>query len=296
MSRYWSEQFTAMRKDGSYWLNNKIVEESTYRLMTDTPTHWLTWLLDDYLDGKTFSRSLSICCGDGAHEIQLYRSGRVKTVTGVDISDGAIRQARERFREAGATAEQYRFDIGDVNHLRVDGRFDLILSTGALHHTTNLESLLKTLQEALTPEGYFVMVEFIGPNRFQWTDRQIEVINRILGALDPVYLKEGRHAQFERPTIESMMKSDPSEAVRSQDVYRLVVQRFNVVYQRFYNGTVVHQLHPLLRSEFVNRQRKDFDSIIRLILLTEDLLVANDVLPSDFVFLICRQRNVGVSA
>ena len=78
VSDYWDKQFEAMRMDNSYWLNNKLVEESTYRLMTDTPRHWLDWLLKDYFAQRTFNRSLSVCCGDGAHEIQLYASGKVR--------------------------------------------------------------------------------------------------------------------------------------------------------------------------------------------------------------------------
>lgn len=289
VSDYWGKQFEAMRTDNSYWLNNKLVEESTYRLMTDTPNHWLGWLLNDYFPQRTFNRSLSVCCGDGAHEIQLYTSGKVRFVSGVDISEGAIKQAIGRFEAVGAPQERYRFEVRDVNALAIDGRFDLILSTGALHHTTNLEALLATVERGLEPNGYFIVVEFIGPNRFQWTDRQIEIANQVLSAIDPYYLRDGRQARFERPSVESMLKSDPSEAVRSAEVYSLVKQHFEVRYERFYNGTLLHQLHPLLKSELANRGQRDFDSIVKLIHLMEDLLVKGGVLPSDFVFLICQK-------
>ena len=290
VSDYWGQQFQAMRMDNSYWLNNKLVEEATYRLMTDTPRHWLGWLLDDYFAGRPFDRSLSVCCGDGAHEIQLYRSGKVRFVSGVDISAGAINQATARFEEAGAPTERYRFEVKDVNALQLDDHaFDLIFSTGALHHTTNLESLLATVSRSLAPDGYFVVVEFIGPNRFQWTDRQIEIANRVLSVLDPAYLRDGRNTRFERPTIEHMLSCDPSEAVRSAEVYPLVKKYFDVRYERFYNGTLLHQLHPLLRTDMANQGRRDFDSIVKLILLLEDLLIKSHVLPSDFVFLICQK-------
>lgn len=293
VSEYWGQQFEVMRTDHSYWLNNKLVEESTYRLMTDTPKHWLGWLLNDYFAQCTFDRSLSVCCGDGAHEIQLYQSGKVGFVSGIDISAGAIKQATARFEAVAAPQDRYRFEVWDVNALELDGKFDLILSTGALHHTTNLEDLLVKLECVLASNGYFIVVEFIGPNRFQWTDRQIEIANKVLGALDPRYLRDGERTRFERPSIESMLASDPSEAVRSVEVYPLVKQHFEVCYERFYNGTLLHQLHPLLRSELANRQQRDFDSIVRLILLMEDLLIKNNVLPSDFVFLICRKRDPG---
>ncbi|MCS6318173.1 MAG: class I SAM-dependent methyltransferase [Nitrospira sp.] len=187
VSDYWGKQFEAMRTDNSYWLNNKLVEESTYRLMTDTPKHWLGWLLTDYFAHRTFHRSLSVCCGDGAHEIQLYTSGKVRFVSGVDLSEGAITQAIGRFEAVGSPQDRYRFEVRDVNALTIDGTFDLILSTGALHHTTNLEALLATVERALEPNGYFIVVEFIGPNRFQWTDRQIEIANQVLSVLDPYY-------------------------------------------------------------------------------------------------------------
>jgi len=291
VSEYWSQQFGAMRTDNSYWLNNKVVEESTYRLMTNTPKHWLGWLLNDYFSQCTFDRSLSVCCGDGAHEIQLYASGKVRFVSGVDISEGAIKQAKARFESIAVPTERYRFEVGDVNVLKIDGTFDLILSTGALHHTTNLEGLLASVERALTPNGYFVVVEFIGPNRFQWTDRQCEIANKVLSVLDPYYLRDGKHTRFERPSLESMLNSDPSEAVRSADVYPLVKRHFKVCYERFYNGTLLHQLHPLLRSDLANRRQRDFDSIVKLILLMEDLLIKNEVLSSDFVFLICQQHD-----
>lgn len=289
VSDYWGQQFQAMRVDNSYWLNNKLVEEATYRLMTDTPRHWLGWLLNDYFADRTFDRSLSVCCGDGAHEIQLYTSGKVRFVSGVDISEGALKQAAARFAAAGASPECYRFEVRDVNALQLEDRYDLILSTGALHHTTNLEGLLSTVGRALTTNGYFVVVEFIGPNRFQWSDRQIEIANQVLSALDPAYLRNGASTRFERPTIEGMLACDPSEAVRSADVYPLVKKHFDVRYERFYNGTLLHQLHPLLRTELANQGTRDFDSIVKLILLLEDLLIKGNVLPSDFVFLICQK-------
>ena len=289
VSDYWGQQFQAMRVDNSYWLNNKLVEEATYRLMTDTPRHWLGWLLNDYFADRTFDRSLSVCCGDGAHEIQLYTSGKVRFVSGVDISEGALKQAAARFAAAGVSPECYRFEVRDVNALQLEDRYDLILSTGALHHTTNLEGLLSTVGRALTTNGYFVVVEFIGPNRFQWSDRQIEIANQVLSALDPAYLRNGASTRFERPTIEGMLACDPSEAVRSADVYPLVKKHFDVRYERFYNGTLLHQLHPLLRTELANQGTRDFDSIVKLILLLEDLLIKGNVLPSDFVFLICQK-------
>ena len=73
----------------------------------------------------------------------------------------------------------------------------------------------------------------------------------------------------------------------------MVKKHFEVRYERFYNGTLLHQLHPLLSSDLANRGQRDFDSIVKLILLMEDLLIKGGVLPSDFVFLICQKPMPG---
>jgi hypothetical protein len=180
--------------------------------------------------------------------------------------------------------------VADADNLQVEDRFDLILSTGALHHVTNLEKLLSRLGSMLEANGYFVVLEYVGPNRFQWTDAQLSVINSLLRQLDLRYLKENRRIELGRPSIADMMKIDPSEAVRSEDIMRLLPEYFAIEYLRNFNGTVMHQLYPLLDARLTNANEPDFDSIVRMILLIEDILIHEKVLSSDFAFAICRSK------
>ena len=95
----------------------------------------------------------------------------------------------------------------------MEDRFDLVLSCGALHHLTELEDLLDKVHGLLQPDGHFVVMEFVGPNRFQWTARQCALINGLLAQLDPRYLRGGVRETFGPPTIDEMLRIDPSEAV-----------------------------------------------------------------------------------
>jgi ubiquinone/menaquinone biosynthesis C-methylase UbiE len=293
VSAHWDQQFAKTRADNACWINNHVIVEHLYRLISGgSSKHWLQWLLEDYFhDLPVMERSLSICCGDGSHELILHQSKKVKFVRGFDISDGAVRQAKEKFVQAGAASGTYLFEVKDANCLNMRDRFDLILSSGALHHVTALEDLLDKLHAMLQPNGYFAMLEFVGPNRFQWTDHQCQLINGVLAQLDPRYLKNGVRPAFGRPPIAEMLRIDPSEAVRSQDVLPLVRGRFETEYESEFNGTLVHMLYPLLNAELANRQNVDYDTIVRLLLYFEDVLVRSGVLPSDFVFLVCRRKD-----
>jgi SAM-dependent methyltransferase len=293
VSQFWGKQFQRMRSDCSYWVSNSIIERTTYAHMSSGTSegHWLTWLFDDYFRARPpFDRALSICCGDGAHELALFQTNKVRFIRGFDISEEAVRQAAEKLRSAGADPSRYLFEVHDANSLTIEDDFDLILSSGALHHVANLEGLLANIQRLLRPEGVFVVLEYVGPNRFQWTDQQIALINGILERLDVYYLHNQARVHFGRPTIEEMMRTDPSEAVRSQDIVGLLRRHFTVEYESCYNGTIMHQLYPLLNSCLANHGNGDFDSLIRLILYFEDLLIKSGVLASDFIFMICRHQ------
>jgi SAM-dependent methyltransferase len=295
VSQYWEQQFEKNRTDASLWTNNDIVTRHIYRLISGgSEEHWLPWFFDHYLEnGAVFERSLSVCCGDGAHELGIANTGRVRFIRGFDISEGAISQANSNFVKAAISKASYAFEVADADNLKMEDRFDLILSTGALHHVTNLEKLLSRLSSMLGIDGYFVVLEYVGPNRFQWTDTQLSVINGILQQLDQRYLKENTRIDLGRPSIVDFMAIDPSEAVRSEDVLRLLPDYFTIEYLRNFNGTVMHPLYPLLNARLTNANEPDFDSIVRMILWIEDVLIREKILSSDFVFVICRNKERG---
>jgi SAM-dependent methyltransferase len=295
VSDHWGQQFERIRADGSVWINNWLISDHIYRLVSGgSQKYWLNWLMEDYFSNvPAFKSSLSVCCGDGSHELELYKSKKVKFVRGFDISAGAIRQANEKFLRAGAMQDSFLLEVKDANNLDIRDHFDLILSTGALHHVTELENLLDKMHGMLRPNGYFVMLEYVGPNRFQWTPRQCELINGFLAQLDPHYLLDGRSPELVPPPIDEMLAIDPSEAVRAEDIVPLVRERFQVEHEKNFNGTLMHMLYPRLNADLANQGQRDFDSIVRLLLYFEDVLVRGGLLPSDFVFLICRPRAEG---
>jgi len=70
--------------------------------------------------------------------------------------------------------------------------------------------------------GLFAMDDFIGPSRFQWTERALSFANDFRDSL-PASLAVNpntnkRAGRLGRPTIEGMIALDPSEAADSDSI------------------------------------------------------------------------------
>jgi len=109
-------------------------------------------------EGRTTpSKILVAGCGTVQASVIAYRNPQAKVV-GVDISDASLghqRFLRERF---GLTnLELYLGDLRDVGQL--GETFDLVVSTGVLHHMADPLEGLTALKTVLAPDGaMFIMV------------------------------------------------------------------------------------------------------------------------------------------
>ncbi|MDO8649566.1 MAG: class I SAM-dependent methyltransferase [Candidatus Peregrinibacteria bacterium] len=290
VAKYWDKQFARMEGDNGYWTNNVIVAEHINTLMTGENTRWLPWLFHSYFGERTFRSALSVCCGNGSQELDMYNTGCVEQIHGFDLSPGAIQSARERFSTAGIHDAAFRFQVEDAREFSApDHSYDLILCAGALHHLRDLESTLANMHSLLSDDGFFVLVEYVGPNYHQWTPLQLSATNSILERIDPLLLRNHQREFLKRPSRTRMLLSDPSESPRSQEIPHLVRNSFRVVYERAYNGTLIHPLHPLLNADLVNVDDEDFDALVRSVISLEADLIQQGVLSSDFIFMVCRK-------
>jgi ubiquinone/menaquinone biosynthesis C-methylase UbiE len=99
-------------------------------------------------------------CADGRSSIRL--AGAVKRITGIDISDVAIRQANQ---EAGRRAlDNVSFQVDNAEDMSLpDASFDLVFGSGILHHLV-LEKALSEICRVLRPGGKAIFFEPLGHN------------------------------------------------------------------------------------------------------------------------------------
>lgn len=119
------------------------------------------FFLDTIFSNANGRRVLDYGCGTGSNTCDLARRGA--TVTGIDISPGAIEVARKKAVEAGLDA---RIDLHVMNAEKLelpDNTFDLVCGTGILHHL-DLDRCYREIHRVLKPGGVAVFEEPLGHN------------------------------------------------------------------------------------------------------------------------------------
>ena len=107
------------------------------------------------LEGKSI---LHLQCHFGQDTISLSRLGA--EVTGVDLSDKAIENAKQIATETNSNANFICCDIYDLpNHLET--QFDIVFTSyGTIGWLPDLDKWAKIVSKFLKPKGQFVFVEF----------------------------------------------------------------------------------------------------------------------------------------
>jgi len=278
-----------------YW--ECLPEVAKYQLKAITGKDNLHYLNDtiDFVKkniGTRNLRGLFIGCqeGDPPPEWSFIESGLFNRIEVFDIAEGLIRKQEKLAMERGITNVEY--SVRDCNTVQLDeGVYDLILAVGTIHHIEKLDSLFNQINGGLTSPGIFVMREYVGPSRFQFTEKQVSLINEILSILPEKYKRTNKGFLkniFTAPDPEDVIKVDPSEAICSQDILRVLHDHLNVIKLNHTGGTI---LHPLLSDIAENFERdEDADAILKLLILFEKTLIDKKILPSDYVFSIAGKK------
>ncbi|HZW30859.1 MAG TPA: class I SAM-dependent methyltransferase [Isosphaeraceae bacterium] len=283
---YWEQNPEAASKD--QWTANPVIGEVVYRRMSggESPEHWLTWLIRDYFQQRRFTRVLSPGCGVGDHEVALMELGTIAQLDAFDFSEASLRIARAKAAAKGLKISFYRDDINTFE-VPVGRKYDLIFCSGSVHHVRELERFLRVVRDALTADGVFVFNEYVGPCYNIYPRGQLEIVNRLLGAIAP----ELRLAErLEQITVEQALAHDPSESVRSSLILPFASTYFRFELCRRYGGTVLHPLYPLLRHDAMSKPTQEMQTIMRLLAEFEAILLERGVLSSDFVLCVCRKK------
>ncbi len=261
----------------------------------DPATDWAAAVLDRYLAGRHDLVGLNLGCGDGINARRWAAFHRFARLDGVDISPERIAFARQAAQVDGL-ATVLHYQVADVYTVDWPAQqYDLIIGEQSIHHFTPLTALFERIARWLKPDGYFVLNEFVGPTRFQWTERQLAAINALLALLPPAYkrLPGGGPPKppVYRPSVLSMLRADPSEAVESARILPLLPKYFDVLEVRPYGGGVLHLLFSGIAQNF----RAD-DPVARrwvqVCMEVEDLLTASGDVANDFAIIVCRPRGI----
>lgn len=271
------------------WLDHPLICEHYNQRSLVNGLSWRKWLVRE-LSGPA-NQSLDLGCGSGSRSIAAFQDGASKCLEGLDVSEERIAEAeaiRQRIGIAGG------FRVADTNAVQLpDNAYDLIFSCHSFHHFVALEHIMEQVHRSLTPSGFFVLEEFVGPTQFQWTDRQMEIVRSLL-SLIPEEFRRFRWGATKitegRPTPEEVVAVSPFESIRSGEIVPLFYKHFDVVAVNRLGGTIQHLLYNGIVHNFRSNEPQAIQSL-QAVWQVEDALIDSDLLPSDFMLLIGKRRD-----
>jgi len=277
--------------DIQHWLQHPLVQERINFKVAGVPqVNRFEYFLRRYLEGMLpVERALTLGSGFGELERGLCHYNFARIHEGVDLSDEAVRAAKDKADSAGLSHLLYR--TGNLNVITLDpAAYDVIFAISSVHHVDDLNHLFTQVGRALKPGGYLFLDEFIGPSRFQWTDAQLRVVNDQLQHIpkdlrrlisDRTKVKE----RVIRKSVEEIVASDPSEAIHSSEIVSRLSQHFRILEVKGYGGAVLHELLYDIAGNFCAENAGSLD-YLKALFEVEDEAIASGKLHHDFAVII----------
>ena len=103
-------------------------------------------------------RMRAVDIGGGTGRLSILLADLVGSVVVTDPSAGMVQVARERIEAAGLS-DRLRAVQADLVTDRLDGTYDVVWSSMALHHVQDLDGLLRSVAGLLAPGGRFLIAD-----------------------------------------------------------------------------------------------------------------------------------------
>jgi SAM-dependent methyltransferase len=204
-------------------------------------------VLKDRLSLPQGARGISIGVGIGTKEIDLLKRGIVDHIEMWEISQARVDASLENLRKEGL-ADRAEVRLGDGLARAADGQFHLVHWQNSLHHMLDVRAAVEWSRKALAPEGALVFNEYVGPDRFQWPDDHIALVDALFQAMpDTIREKvraDDRHMpeRIKAPGLQWMIERDPTESAQSSLIMPALRECFGTVDAFDLGGQIYHPM------------------------------------------------------
>lgn len=193
-----------------------------------TKSHVVQALVRSHLDASS-PRAVSVGCGQAYREVGLLRAGLVDRFDLFEIAAEMRTAAAARAAEHGVTD---RIALHDGDFRTADGPYDLVLWASSLHHMLDVDEAIAWSRRVLRPGGLLLVQEYVGANRFQFPDEQLDLAEAFRAQL-PERLRAKRDPDKPpypaRPRVvplEMILADDPTEAADSEQILPSLARHF----------------------------------------------------------------------
>jgi SAM-dependent methyltransferase len=273
VAKRWS---TAQSNPKVHWWTHPVVLKHINKIVCGKSVEgaWagLEMRMQNLASQKMFQRGISVGCGSASKELRLLQKGIVEHFDLFEISSARIEQGISAAKKMGLS-HRVKFHLQNAFDHKPQESYELVYWNNSLHHMPDAKQAILWSKDRLSSGGYFVMDDFVGPSRFQWSDKQLDIAHRVRRMLPDRFLVDpnNQYARLpitiKRPSIHKMMESDPSEAADSGNIIPRLADIFPDV-EIILTGGVVY--HLALNNVLANFQdEKDFYILHELLELDE---------------------------
>jgi SAM-dependent methyltransferase len=220
--------------------------------------------------------------GDPGLACELLREGACARVTILDDSCERLDYAQARVPEE--LRGKVRLAQAELHEYEPEEPPAVVAAVSVLHRLADPDAAVARIAGWLSPGGLVYVDEFVGPDRFQWTERQIEIVNRLLACLPEELRRDlaNRGAikeEIGRPDLERFGRDHPSEAVAPSQVHAALDTHLEPVAVKPYGGAVFHQLFARIMGNFARRPE-----LVRLVLEFDAILTDLGAVDPDYLW------------
>lgn len=292
---YWDKNSTA--DSDSYWWNFSIIRQYVQSRITGNPEQsWYTKVIKNR--SNPFGRVLCFGDGWGMASEACHTRWDTQEIVFFNLSRGEGDRFMEEMAGIPASVDR-QFVQGDANSFDFVslGVFDTIINVGAFHHFANIKGILYQLNQILRSSGRIYIDEFIGPTRWRYEKKIIDLVNSELMNLPENLV--GHRRMVKASNFENMIRcgTDISEAICSGRLDTAIRNEFSVLEAIPFGGSLMAPLFLTAQMEPRRLRIKEWHSspegeeaLKRLVTLEWDL-IQSGLLPPHYMYYVCKKRN-----
>jgi SAM-dependent methyltransferase len=286
VASFWDENAGKHCEPFAHWESPAPIQRALNKLVTgDSSIQPPVWFIRHY---GPFAHVADLGCGDGILVHVLLDVDRSLTVDAYDISTASLARAAERIKTRRGTPGRCRYLPIDLNkEMLPEAAYDAVLTTGTMHHVENLDFCFANIRRSLRPGGYLWLNDYVGPERFQWSDTQMRLADELLALVPEIWRRRDKVARCDARALCAM---DPSEAVAPQHIEAALAAHFEIVQKWPRGGTL---LAPIFGSGCLDASMAESEEGLALLAAmfeAEQDLIRAGAMPSDSYVYIAKPR------
>ncbi len=283
ISEHWAQRTEGAKPSRINWWESEMVRQHINRLVSGStsaaPGRGLLERAKQLSGGRRYLLGVSVGCGIASKELRLMELGLVERFVLFELSEARIERGKEMAQKKGLL-DRVEFRSDDAFKAFSGPSFDFVHWDNSLHHMFDVMDAVRWSEQVLKPGGMFYMFDFVGPTRWQWTDKSLDLIERVRGMLPERMLRDPWYPErrdtpllktrVDRKTPARIMRDDPSEAADCGRILDALAKYFPTAEVKRVGGVIFHLgLSHVYHN--IDESQPDDRAILSLLLMLDEL-------------------------